>query len=125
MGLAYARALAAKGYNLLLVSNREEELLAAKADLCAAYNVNVTTRFQDLARADAADQLFAWCTQELDILPNVVINNAGRTPMATSTHCGWGQPSAASATVPTAGCRICASRWCTANMLTFPAPCTP
>ena len=77
MGLAYARALAAKGYDLLLVSNREEELLAAKADLCAAYKVGVTTRFQDLARADAADALFAWCTQELDILPDVVINNAG------------------------------------------------
>ena len=77
MGLAYARALAAKGYDLLLVSNREEELLAAKAELCAAHKVSVTTRFQDLARADAADQLFAWCTQELGILPDVVINNAG------------------------------------------------
>ena len=77
MGLAYARALAAKGYDLLLVSNRDEELLAAKADLCAAHKVSVTTRFQDLARADAADQLFAWCTQELGILPEVVINNAG------------------------------------------------
>ena len=77
MGLAYARALAAKGYDLLLVSNREEELLAAKADLCAAYKVSVTTRFQDLARADAADALFAWCTQEQGILPDIVINNAG------------------------------------------------
>ena len=77
MGLCYARALAAKGYNLLLVSNREEELDAARAALTTAYPVQVTTRFQDLAAADAADRLFAWCTQELGILPDVVVNNAG------------------------------------------------
>ena len=77
MGLSYARALAAKGYDLLLVSNREEELLAAREELCAAWPVKVTTRFQDLAAPDAADGLFAWCTEELGILPDVVINNAG------------------------------------------------
>lgn len=77
MGLEFARALAAKGNNLLLVSNREEELNAAKEELCAAFPVSVTTRFQDLARPDAADQLYTWCTQELQILPDIVINNAG------------------------------------------------
>ena len=77
MGLSYARALAAKGYDLLLVSNREEELLAAREELCAAWPVKVTTRFQDLAAPDAADGLFAWCTEELGILPDMVINNAG------------------------------------------------
>ena len=77
MGLEYARQLAAKGYDLLLVSNREEELSAARAQLQASWPVRVTTRFQDLATPDAADQLFAWCTQELGILPDVVINNAG------------------------------------------------
>ena len=33
MGLVFARQLAAKGYDLLLVSNREEELDSAKAQL--------------------------------------------------------------------------------------------
>ena len=77
MGLEYARQLAAKGYDLLLVSNREEELLAAREELCAAYPVTVITRFQDLSTADAADRLFAWCTQEAGLLPDVVVNNAG------------------------------------------------
>lgn len=77
MGLEYARQLAAQGYDLLLVSNREEELNLAREELCAAWPVKVATRYQDLARADAADELFSWCTRELGLLPKVVINNAG------------------------------------------------
>lgn len=77
MGLTYARALAAQGYDLLLVSNREEELLAAQQELQTAFPVQVTVRNQDLAIPDAADKLFSWCTQELDILPDILINNAG------------------------------------------------
>ena len=77
MGLTYARALAAQGYNLLLVSNREEELYAAQQELQTAFPIQVTVRNQDLAAPDAADKLFSWCTQELDILPEILINNAG------------------------------------------------
>ena len=76
MGLEYARQLAAKGYNLILVSNREDELSAAQAELQASWPVRVTTRYQDLARPDAADELFQWCTREGQ-LPDIVINNAG------------------------------------------------
>ena len=77
MGLEYARQLAAKGYDLILVSNREDELASAREELCAAAPVKVTTRFQDLALPDAADKLYHWCTRELQILPDVLINNAG------------------------------------------------
>ena len=74
MGLEYARALAGRGYDLVLVSNREEELASASDELSAS--VSVRTRFQDLAVPDAADELYAWCRSE-DILPDVLINNAG------------------------------------------------
>ena len=77
MGLEYARQLAERGYDLILVSNREDELSAAREALCAAFPVRVTTRFQDLARADAADRLYDWCTGELGVLPDIVVNNAG------------------------------------------------
>ena len=77
MGLEYARQLAERGYDLILVSNREEELEEARTGLLSAYSVRVTTRFQDLARADAADLLFAWCTDGLGVLPDIVVNNAG------------------------------------------------
>ena len=76
MGLAYARELAARGYDLVLVGNRAEELDVAAAALRAASPAAVRTRFQDLAVPDAADTLFAWCRTE-GILPDVLVNNAG------------------------------------------------
>ena len=77
MGLEYARQLAERGYDLILVSNRAEELEEARNGLSSAFPVRVIARFQDLAQADAADRLFAWCTGELGILPDIVVNNAG------------------------------------------------
>ena len=77
MGLEFARQLAGRGYDLILVSNREEELRAAAESLRNEFHISVTTRYQDLARADAADGLFAWCMEEGGGLPEVVVNDAG------------------------------------------------
>lgn len=77
MGLEYARQLAAKGYDLILVSNRQDELDQAAASLEKDYPVKVMTRWQDLAETSAADKLFDWCTNQAGILPDVLINNAG------------------------------------------------
>jgi len=77
MGLEFSRQLARLGYDLVLVSNRQEELDAAAEAITAEFQVSVTTRFQDLACTEAADRLFAWCTQELNVLPDVLINDAG------------------------------------------------
>lgn len=76
MGLEYARSLAQKGYDLILVSNRQEELEAAAAELSARYPVKVEGHFQDLALPDAADRLYTWC-QEKGVLPDILVNNAG------------------------------------------------
>lgn len=74
MGLEFARQLAARGYDLLLVSNQEQALADAARELAGP--VSVRTRFQDLARPEAADELFAWCRAE-DLIPDVLVNNAG------------------------------------------------
>lgn len=73
MGLEFARQLAAKGYDLILVSNREDELEKASKQLSEEYTVSVTTHFQDLATTTAADELFAWCKET----PDIIVNNAG------------------------------------------------
>ncbi len=73
MGLEFARQLAAKGYDLILVSNRADELEQASAELREKFPVAVTTRCQDLAKTTAADELFEWC----ETLPDVLINDAG------------------------------------------------
>lgn len=83
MGLEFARQLGLRGYDLLLVSNRAEELAAAAAELQdvlsdaqAERSVAVRTLWSDLALSDAADKLFSWCMGE-GIIPDVLVNNAG------------------------------------------------
>lgn len=76
MGLEYARELAAKGYELVLVSNREDDLAAARSEL-SSFPVKVHTYYQDLAAEGAADALFARYMAEFSEAPTVLINNAG------------------------------------------------
>ena len=70
MGLEFARQLAARGYDLLLVSNQEQALADAARELSGP--VSVRTRFQDLARPEAADEL---CAVGADACPR-----SGRSP---------------------------------------------
>lgn len=76
MGLEYATQLAADGYDLILVSIQEKELSEAKRTLENGYGVSVTTRFQDLSAADAAEDLLRFC-MEKDLVPDVLVCNAG------------------------------------------------
>ena len=79
MGLEYARQLVAKGYDLVLVSNRQDELEQAAEELTSASverSPRVVTRYQDLSLNNAADELVAFC-QEQSIEVEVLINNAG------------------------------------------------
>lgn len=76
MGLEYAHQLAKKGYDLVLVSNRQEELEQASEELSKVYPVRVVTRFQDLSAETAADELMVFC-QEQSIDVEVLVNNAG------------------------------------------------
>ena len=76
MGMIYAEQLAKAGYDLLLVSNQEHELQQVADDLQQRFDINVIPRFQDLAVATAADELYAFCqSQSLEI--EILINNAG------------------------------------------------
>ncbi len=77
MGLEFARQLAGRGYSLIIVSNREEELNSVQKLLSQEFPVDVIARYQDLAEPDAADRLFEWCMHDLGILPDIVVNNAG------------------------------------------------
>ncbi|MCR4824620.1 MAG: SDR family NAD(P)-dependent oxidoreductase [Bacteroidales bacterium] len=74
MGLEFARQLAARGYDLVLVSNQEQALAEAAQELSPA--VQVRTRCQDLAGEHSADELAGWCRRE-NILPDVLVNDAG------------------------------------------------
>lgn len=76
MGKIYAERLAEAGYDLLLVSNQEQELQQVADDLQQRFNINVIPHFQDLSAETAADELFAFC-QEQHLEVEILINNAG------------------------------------------------
>ncbi len=76
MGLEYARQLAARGYDLLLVSNQQAVLEQAADDLHDQFGVRTMARYQDLSSVAAADELLAFCVaHSLEI--EVLVNNAG------------------------------------------------
>ncbi len=75
MGYCYARALAASGYNVLLVSN--QDFIAKKAEQVQKdYSVHTIGLQRDLSAPNVAEELYAYC-QINNILVEVLINNAG------------------------------------------------
>ncbi|MBP5538152.1 MAG: SDR family NAD(P)-dependent oxidoreductase [Bacteroidales bacterium] len=76
MGFHYASQLAARGCDVVLVSNREEELQEAAQKIRATYGVNVIPHFQDLGSWDAADNLYAFC-KEQGLQVDILVLNAG------------------------------------------------
>ncbi len=75
MGYCYARALAKKGYNLLIVSN--EDAIYDKADLLRKdFGVAVEALMQDLGQPSSAKDLYNYCVEhKIDV--EVLVNNAG------------------------------------------------
>ena len=74
-GYEYARILAQKGYDLLIVSN--EEVICEKADILRSdFPVNVISLVRDLGVQDAAKDLYNYCMDN-HIEIEVLINNAG------------------------------------------------
>lgn len=74
-GYEYARLLAAKGYNLLIVSN-EDAIYEKATVLRQAFSVRVVALVYDLGRQEAAKELYNYCEKK-GMLVEVLINNAG------------------------------------------------
>jgi len=76
IGLEIARALAARGHRLVLVSQRPGPLAEAAARVEREHGVEALPLTMDLARTDAAGELFeAVASRGLEV--DVLVNNAG------------------------------------------------
>ncbi len=76
IGGAFARQLAARGKNLILVARSEERLKALAGELSAKYGIEAYVIAADLARPSAAAAIFAE-TERLGLAVDLLINNAG------------------------------------------------
>lgn len=76
IGAEYARALAARGYDLLLVSRDKLRMDRLASDLTGRYPVTVDIEVADLAHPDAAHRLYVAARQRRST-PDLLVNNAG------------------------------------------------
>src|SRR6185369_9801817 len=76
IGEAFARKLAARGHNLLLVSRTEEKLMMVCNEVGRSHNIRAEYFAVDLSKADAAQRLFEE-TQKRELEIDLLINNAG------------------------------------------------
>lgn len=76
MGLEYCHQLAAKGHDLIMVSNQQEQLDTLPAQLSQQYGIRAIGRYQNLATDTAAQELYDWCCGE-NMQVEILINNAG------------------------------------------------
>src|SRR2546430_12089057 len=77
IGAAFARALAAEGYDLVLVARDAERLAGVAGELAAAHEITATPLVADLGTPDGSatveDRLAAPAAPPVDLL----VNNAG------------------------------------------------
>ena len=76
IGFEYARQMAERGYNLVVVADDGEELTEAARKVAEEFGVEVRTKVLDLIPQQAAHELFAW-TESEGLQIEVLINNAG------------------------------------------------
>lgn len=85
IGLEFCHQLTSMGINLLMVSNQMQELANARDTLAAKYpDQRFWAHYKDLAHPDAADEIYAYCSQN-GIVVDILINNAGIFSFKTIT----------------------------------------
>ena len=76
MGLEYARQLAAKGHNILVVSNRDEDNRKVAEMLHSEYGVSAVPYYADLSKSESSQALYDW-TKENGYVVDILVSNAG------------------------------------------------
>lgn len=90
IGWHFADLLAVKGYHIVAVSNQAAQLEKLKVELEEHRGVEVLTFHTDLAREEAATDVFNFCeSQQLAI--EVLVNNAGMLVYGEITEAGYGR----------------------------------
>lgn len=77
IGLEFSRLFAREGYNLVMVSQNEDNLEEARMIVCNENSkIDILTIAKDLAKPSAPDEIFEY-TEKKSIKIDILINNAG------------------------------------------------
>lgn len=88
LGLEFARLLAKKKYDLVLIARNEGKLNSIKDELEKAHGITAWVCSADLSKVDAALGVFQF-TQAHDLEIDVLINNAGFGDSGKFAECNW------------------------------------
>ncbi len=76
IGYQYARELAVRNYNIIIVSNEDDKNKQACQQLINEFDIDALSFFIDLTLPDAAQKVFDFCIEkQLDV--EILVNNAG------------------------------------------------
>jgi short-subunit dehydrogenase len=85
IGAEFARQLAARGANLVLVARSIDKLETAAASLRELYDIDVFTEKLDLSTSDASEQL-SHRVAELGLSIDILVNNAGASSLGPAVE---------------------------------------
>lgn len=85
IGLCYAEQFAAKGENIIVVSNQRERNEEVATELKQRFGVEVLPLYADLSQSDSAEQIYTWC-KERDIEVSTLVSNAGVLQFGLFVH---------------------------------------
>jgi hypothetical protein len=88
LGVDFARNLARRGCNLILVARREHQLRAVQAEISQQHNVDVMIIPMDLSTSDAPQALYDQIKESGKVV-DVLINNAGYGVYGAFTEIEW------------------------------------
>lgn len=85
IGFEFCRTLAARGYDILLISNRADDVAEASKKIAGEYKVNAVPMHLDLTVPDASGRIFRFMEAN-KIEPEILVNNAGIFSFAPITE---------------------------------------
>ena len=88
IGEAFARALGARGLQLILTGRDELRLRRIAEEIAAEFHVRVERVVVDLAQPGAPEQLKA-AVDEFGLVPDLLVNNAEPASSAPSPRSRW------------------------------------